>query len=353
MDETKHFMGLLSGRSTAKSTGLRWPIALLNSGVFAYAGCMNLHIALFIILLPMSAFALETDNYLSWRIQLTDSSNHINQFLRQKIIQTLPAQRGKSCQQVTEAIAKNFASYFVHDDPISQHLIKTLTAHEMFPTDIHHVPISIYRDPFRFYIPQFGLAPNLQVNGFYFGMDKLSHFGATGMLYLQAYQKAQRNGASDASALEAAINYGIKQENTVYGYWASGVYSFADLEADFQGLLFYQRLCLDSSQPYLQQSPRGEWSLVNAPDIRDYVNAYWDETFNLSYRLPGNWQKVKAVILAEYCPLRETPVVIDRRKYYAESEPSFSTQYLQLQQNIRNPKIPEPALEQSIDELCR
>lgn len=305
------------------------------------------------LVLSAQATALETDNYIVWRHQLQDASRPINDYLRRQIEETLPHQRGKSCAQVTAAVAKKFASYFVHDDPIAQHLLGTLTSAEMFPTSIDYVSESIYRDPFRFYIPKFGLAPNIQVRGFYFGIDKLSHFGATGKHYFDAYQKAKLKGASDSKAIEAAIAYGIREENTLYGYWASGVYSFADLEANYQGLLFYQRLCSSPTESYLRQLADGSWQLRSAPDIARYVNAYWDESFNLSYFLPKNWKKVRRIIGSHYCSIRGDEWVREREEYYHTSEPSYSVSYLRSRAAQSDRDVPNPQRDQSVDKLCR
>ena len=310
---------------------------------------MSLLAMVIFVLFPMSASALETDNYLSWQVELQDSSPIINDFMLEKINATLPLQQGKSCLQVTDAIAKNFASFLVHDDPISQYLLTRLNSDEMYPATIHHVPSSIYRDPFRFYIPQFGLAPNIQVGGFYFGMDKLSHFAATGKHYFDTYMRTLRQGKSQHEAFTAAVAYGLKEENTVYGYWASGVFSYADLEADYQGLRFYQALC----QNDLEQSPDGSWRLKSNPDIRDYVNAHWDETFNPNYLLVGNWNKVKKFIQQDYCSLRNSVRIQERFAAYQRSPISQSVEYLKTLRETTNRWVPNPLLDQSVEKLCR
>lgn len=304
------------------------------------------------LLMPLSARALETDNYHAWNYELADSSALINQLLNERVVETLKTSQAKTCRQVTAAIAKNFASYFVHDDPITDWLMPQLTPEQVRPLSRDYVSESIYRDPFRFYIPRFGLAPNIQVNDFYFGLDKLSHFGATGKLYLDAYQKALRSGADEASALARAIDHGLQEENTVYGYWASGVFSYADLEANFQGLRFYQRLCDAGAGSYLQQDQSKTWSLVQAIDIADYVNAHWDETFNPSYFLPGNWRKIAPVLQANYCSLRHTRLVQERFLRYQKSQRSFSVEHLSALRAMGHRHVPDPSVDQSLEQLC-
>lgn len=304
------------------------------------------------LIFPFRALALETDNYFVWKTELKDSSHKINEYLNREIIEVLSTSTGDSCEELTNSISKSFASYFVHDDPIANWLMQNLDQHEMHPDRTDYVEESIYRDPYLFYIPKFGLAPNIQVSRRYFGMDKLSHFGATGKHYYDRYRKALKRGKSDTVAMREAISYGIREENTLYGYWASGVFSFADLEADYQGMLFYKNLCASTVNPYLEKRESGQWAMRRSVDIKDYVNAYWDESYNLSYRLPKNWKKVSRIIKADYCSLLHTKRVKDRFDLYSEDQPSFSVQHLRTLQDENSPKVPNPLLAQSLETLC-
>ncbi len=184
------------------------------------------------ILFSLKAIALETDNYLAWGIRLQDASPHINRFLREGIQSSLKEIKNHekhTCEAITQLIAKDFASHLVHDNPVENWLFEVLSREEIFPADIHHVQESIYREPYRFYIPWFGLAPNIQVNNYYFGTDKLSHFASTGMIYYRIYHRELRKGRSIPESEKAAIDWGIRDEKSVHGYWASGVFSYADL----------------------------------------------------------------------------------------------------------------------------
>ena len=49
---------------------------------------------------------------------------------------------------------------------------------------------------------------------------------------------AIKKGDSHKVSMEKAIDLGIIGEKNILGRYASGVFSFADLEANFQGLLF-------------------------------------------------------------------------------------------------------------------
>lgn len=291
-------------------------------------------------------FALEADNYIVWNKELKDASPAINTYLQEEIERVLENKKLTSCSEIRNKIGEVFKSRLVHDNPVENWLMRELGEGEIFPESIHYVAESIYRDPYRFYIPYFGLAPNIQVNGYYFGTDKLSHFASTGMIYFKEYERALLRGKNRFDAMKAAIDWGIKDENELHGYWASGVFSFADLEANYQGLLFYQNLCTRYLK-YVQ----GRWVLQQSPDIADYVNGNWDETYLLPYRLPGNWNKVKKVLKEKYCPRRNDPEVLARHQYYARTSPaSFSMDYLKGIQLLGTSKVPQA---QTLEEACR
>jgi len=82
----------------------------------------------------------------------------------------------------------------------------------------------------------------MKAYGVYFGTDKLSHFHHMGRIYYESYLKQRRNGMTD----EEATRYVVKHyaagnaigENALLGFVATGVYSNADLAANFMGMKF-------------------------------------------------------------------------------------------------------------------
>jgi hypothetical protein len=299
------------------------------------------------ILFSATCHALETDNYIVWDRELRDVSGPINSFINNEIVRILET-RPESCESAVKLISKSFASHLVHDNPIEDELFKILSESqlEIYPGTINYVDRSIYRDPYRVYIPYFGLAPNIQVNGYYFGTDKLSHFGTPGYIYLQRYFKAKRKGLSEEASMKHAIDWGVWDENRVHGFWASGVYSYADLEANFKGFLFYKSLCGDRLQ-----KQGNEWKLVKPFDIKEYVNGFWDESFYESYRKPGNWKKVSPALEA-YCDARHSKLVRDRFAYYQKTSiESYSMIYLKSLQVTGSKDVPLVG-KQSLSQIC-
>ncbi len=306
---------------------------------------------LILLLAVASAHALETDNYLSWGKNLPDSSDDINLLIKTQIEEVL-ASTGKnlSCKQMTFRIANRFKT------TPTRKLFEDWSVEEldskMFPATPFYLYQSIYRNTDRIYLRHSGLSPNIQAKGIYFGVDKLSHFGSTGRRYLKEYLKNLRKGYSAEEAEKSAIRLGLSNEARILGLWASGVFSYGDMEANYQGLRFYRKLCLDEQDTYLKKDDK-HWKLVKIPDIKDYVNPYWDESFNLSFRGPGMWAVASKVIKRDYCPLKTSEEVVNRFKYYREmNHKSPSLTYIGQLQLTRYKHAPVPSKNQSIDKLC-
>lgn len=307
--------------------------------------------------LGTATFALETDNYIVWKRELKDSSPKINARITTEIEKALKAinelKEVQNCEAVTVAIGEMFRSQKIKENPLENWLKTNLADNEIYPRTGDYVKDSIYRDPLRFYIPYFGLSPNVSVNGINFGTDKLTHFSSTGRRYFKRYMKYLKSGNLDEEARRKIVLFGINNERSILGYWASGVFSYGDIEANYQGFLFYKKMCTDDTDTYLQQQSTGKWKLVKSPDINDYVSPYLDETYNLSYRLKKNWKKVRSIIKQDYCPLISDPQVVARMDYYQRfTHESFSLKFIDELQQRGFKGTPVPESTQSVTELC-
>lgn len=308
-----------------------------------------------LILCNYQVSALETDNYLTWRLELSDSAQKINNYLTEQIQLGLKLSNNKifdqTCQEVTLEIAKRFKASFVHNNPIEKWMLKNLDQDEYFPNSIDYIPSSIYSEPLYPHLKYFGLAPNVMINNIYLGMDKLTHFSSTGRHYYNIYNKLKRYGDTDESAFKGAILYGLIDEATLHGFLASGVFSYADLEANFQGLLFFRRFCGEKENNYLKKVG-DKWELIQYPDIVDYVNPAWDETFNPSYYLPENWIKISPILQKNYCHLKKSERVIHRfEDYRSKWKQSFSFRYIESLKNLDKRHTPKDQ-NQLLEKIC-
>ena len=86
------------------------------------------------------------------------------------------------------------------------------------------------------------ISETVNLYGEQFGTDKIAHIFQQGYTYLRIYERALAKGLSKEAATKRANDWGRMSERTFYGNLVSGVYSNADLAANFAGLKFYQNL---------------------------------------------------------------------------------------------------------------
>lgn len=301
-----------------------------------------------------SAFALETDNYLSWRHDLPDATEDLNLFIQKEIEDVLSSSKNKNlgCKQVTFKIADRFKTRTGMGGEVFVKWSTKYLPEKIYPSNDTYIEQSIYRKTPMLLLKHAAIAPNMQAGGIYFGVDKLSHFASTGRRYFKEFLNKMKKGFSVEEAENAAIDLGISNEAGILGLWASGVFSYGDLEANYQGLLFYRKFCLDEKDTYLEKVD-GHWKLVKVPNVKDYVNPYWDETFYLTYSEERTWKVVSKILAEEYCPMRQNENVVSRFKLYEEvAKKSRSMLYIEELQASRYKQAPNPLEDQSFDQLC-
>lgn len=114
----------------------------------------------------------------------------------------------------------------------------------------------------------------------YIGMDKIGHFFEQGYT---CYEKGY----------DECIKMCINSENTYYGLLSSGVYSYADIYANLQGLKIWQQL---SEKHYTCSST----TCVKNEYIRleDYIDEFWDESINPS-KIILPWVKKRKIYVLD------------------------------------------------------
>jgi hypothetical protein len=134
-------------------------------------------------------------------------------------------------------------------------------------------------------------SPTVDVHGFYLGTDKIDHFFQQGFEYYDEVKHAQADGADSAAAVAKAVARGVKQEHTYYGTLVSGIYSNADLAANYAGLKFYVNLRQpvrigDRVRPPLLESSPGGWRFRAGVDrdrlLQAFLSDHLDESMNPS-----------------------------------------------------------------------
>jgi len=298
----------------------------------------------------------EVDPYLAWKISLKDASILINQYFNREITKTLNQLPDNcSCETASAEILKNFG--VVLNSPLEK-WIKSNNKIEKFPNkesdNNHLLKKSIYWKDSKVSIEKsqmislkIMLDEIININGIYIGVDKITHFTGSGYLYYKRYLSAIKKGDSHKVAKEKAIDLGIIGEKNILGRFASGVFSFADLEANFQGLLFGIDLCNNGQTLIKKKNER--WIISRPFNIKNYVNAYWNESFNPSYYYEGLnltlFPKSITVLsnLSKNCETYNSSLIQNRfKKYQNTSMLSFSVNY--LNSLVVKNKIPNPIL---------
>ncbi|MHB1156762.1 MAG: hypothetical protein ACYC26_07975 [Phycisphaerales bacterium] len=88
-----------------------------------------------------------------------------------------------------------------------------------------------------------GLAPTIHMFGCYFGTDKIGHFFQQGYENYELDLKGRTQGLSEPDRRKQIVAKGAALEKGVFGLFLSGIYSNADLAADYAGYKFYLNLC--------------------------------------------------------------------------------------------------------------
>jgi hypothetical protein len=159
------------------------------------------------------------------------------------------------------------------------------------------------------------LSSVVRVGDVLIGVDKLGHFFVEGWEYFEIAHL-------DGEGIAAAMDWGERAERTYFGLLTTGVHSYPDLVANFEGMRFWGRVLgpaddpLDTGwrtrRPYVTCQRRfwlvGErrWHLSRGLDLADYVTPVWDEAVNCcSYRN----QRIESLVRARISELSEAAQV--------------------------------------------
>lgn len=123
----------------------------------------------------------------------------------------------------------------------------------------------------------FGLGATIRLDGVLVGSDKIGHFFSQGRKF---YVRYLRLGEEAAAARWSAFT-----ERAIFGRLTTGVYSNADLIANFEGHRFYRSLFepgVIDGKPAILKWTGERWVQQRPFDWADHVNPYWDEARNVN-----------------------------------------------------------------------
>jgi hypothetical protein len=308
-----------------------------------------------IALAAHGARALETDQYYAWKRPLTDAAEAINAKINADIEEALArvnSRHGSApcpCRIPQDAIRNRFYHLIIAqpevwaDNTAALDRIPSGAADEtnFRRSNLYHETSPF--DPIRWMPP----SPTIEVAGVRVGADKLGHFFADGAWIEESYRRALAKGATEHEALEKAVRFSLDTERTIWGSMTSGVMSLADLDANYQGLLFYRGLC-GGPDPALEETDSG-WKLKRRFDIRDYVDPKWDESWEANIYTAWRWAKVKPV-MRRYCELLRDPEIQRQRAAYAARDRESPTEEI-VRKLVASGKLADPG-QFTIEAVC-
>jgi len=155
------------------------------------------------------------------------------------------------------------------------------------------------------------ISPTVRLWAAEFGTDKLDHFFQQGYKYYGIAKKEVDNGRTPDQATRKAVKWGQKTERTYFGLLVSGVYSNADLYANYAGLRFYQNLTVPSiingkERPAPLVLEDGKW-IVTVAALREellkpYLTDHLNEALNPSKYAFTIFSSIRAAVKKNDCP---------------------------------------------------
>ncbi|KTC85073.1 hypothetical protein [Legionella brunensis] len=169
-----------------------------------------------------------------------------------------------------------------------------------FPKELQpmrYTPIWPWKTVYWLVISQFPgtlffLSPTINMYGHYFGTDKIGHFFQQGKGYYKMYMRQLARGKSAEQAHAAIIAHGQRQEDGFFGTLINGIFSNADLSANYAGWKFYMNIAHEVQIGDQKLSPiivleGNQWKFAKNIDkdnlLRPYINDNLNEAWNPSH----------------------------------------------------------------------
>jgi hypothetical protein len=279
------------------------------------------------------ARAFETDQYNLPPVPLADIGDEVAEYTADKIREAL-SKVNREIEELSKvgssgkADAKNAArlAFLRSEDAVAREVFKRLgsgfiafakAGTWMDSHDFRAQPARYktgYRRSIYALLPAnyLTISPTVNLYGTSLGTDKIAHFFQQGYTYHRIYKRALEKGLSERDARTKALRWGRMTEHTYYGTLVGGVFSNADLAANFAGMRFYEGLTkpilIDGAvRPPLLELRDGMWRMNGAADIgrdllKPFISDHLNEALNPSVLAPGLRSFVRGVVRKQSCP---------------------------------------------------
>ncbi len=136
------------------------------------------------------------------------------------------------------------------------------------------------------------ISATVNLYGAQFGTDKIAHLFQQGYTYYAKYRRAVEKNLTPNEAAKKAVRWGKITEQTYFGTLVSGVYSNADLAANYAGMKFYQGLAQEikigeTVRPPVVYLKDGVWTINENVNLREmllkpFITNHFNEAYNPS-----------------------------------------------------------------------
>ncbi len=286
---------------------------------------------------PFTSLAFETDQFNLPPVPLADIGDEVSQYVEENlrlVVDKVNADisKGQKCIEVPKAEGCGSAdaeikklSYLRSNNAIARELFKRIGDGSLMFTKFgkwmnsHKFtaqPASYktsYRESIFIFMPYdyFTISPTVRLFGSEFGIDKLEHFFQQGYKYYTIETEAIAKGVSIEEAAKKAVKWGQRTERTYYGLLVSGVYSNADLYANYAGMKFYAGLNAPLRIGKVERSPIvvlivGKWVLdsehLNERLLKPFLTDHMNEALNPSSYAFNLFPSVRRAVKKYGCP---------------------------------------------------
>lgn len=263
--------------------------------------CISFLLSLVLLLQPLTGNAMETDQYNLSPVPLADIGDEVSEYVENnlrlavaKINAEITSHRTcietvgkKGCDSREEEQGK--LKYLRSNDAVAKEFYKLVGDGNLFITYFGNwISSHRFQDKPASYksgyaesiyslapIDYVTLSPTVKLFGTEFGSDKLEHIFQQGYKYYKIAENERSKGAGKEQAIAKAVKWGKMTERTYFGMLVSGVYSNADLCANYAGMKFYKGLTNpvtigNRMKPPILILNNGLWTIDNN-SVREYL----------------------------------------------------------------------------------
>lgn len=282
------------------------------------------------------AVGAEADNFTAKSLNLVDVSAKVNgmaQDFLKSAVQKVNAEGTCNATDSEELLYAELRKYFSNHS--KGQLVKNILYTDLIEKNSLPLKESIYGEwsPTNGYLlgrkkaasSALALSPLIQIGDEAIGVDKLEHMFGMGFSYFRQYYTKKKS-------IQKILKGGIFKEKTILGgnILATGVFSYADLSANFNGLRFWNHMLLKNDDilgadknlgPYIS-CVDSKWKVEekNPIDFRNYIDASMDESINCSkFANKSGLNKFKSAIdsMGFSCPMDPAKLLEMQIKYKA------------------------------------